>query len=221
MCTKIKLAPHQSLETLRAEYQSHSRVQISDFLESKSAQRIYQSLNSQTQWNLAWNLNGQHQDMDYTAVNGWTETQKRKLDELIHQKKLLPGHFFNVIYEFLNSQELLVLARKITGFEQISFADVQATRFSKGHFLNEHDDQVIGKNRLAAFVLNLTPKWRSDWGGGLIFPDENEQAVTWFPKFNMLNIFTVPQKHAVTIVSPFAPESRYSLTGWFRSGPVE
>lgn len=240
MCTKIKLAPHQNLETLSAEYRSNSRVQISDFLELRSAQRIYQSLNSQTQWNLAWNLNGQHQDMDYASVNGWSETQQRKLDNLIHQqasydfqyrytavpiydiyqKNLLPGHFFNVIYEFLNSQELLAIARKVTGFEQISFADVQATRFSKGHFLNEHDDQVIGKNRLAAYVLNLTPKWRSDWGGGLIFPDENEQAVTWFPKFNVLNIFTVPQKHAVTIVSPFAAQSRYSLTGWFRSGPV-
>ncbi|MBL4671014.1 MAG: 2OG-Fe(II) oxygenase [Arenicella sp.] len=237
MCTRIKLAPHENLETLRSEYQSDSRVQIRDFLESKSAQRIYHSLRSQTQWNLAWNLNGQHQDMDYTAVKGWTETQKKTLDDLIHQqasydfqyrytavpiydiyqKNLLPGHFFNSIYEFLNSEELLKLARTVTGFEQISFADVQATRYSKGHFLNEHDDHVIGKNRLAAYVLNLTPKWKHDWGGGLIFPDENEQAVTWFPKFNVLNIFTVPQKHAVTIVSPFAPESRYSLTGWFRS----
>lgn len=237
MSTKITLAPRESLEELRCEYRRNSRVQINNILKEESAQRIYRSLSTQTQWNLAWNLDGRHQDMDYTAVQGWSEAEKRKLDDLIYQQashdfqyrytavpiydiyrqNLLPGHFFNSIYEFLNSDKLLSLARTVTGIEQISFADVQATRYSKGHFLNEHDDHVEGKNRLAAYVLNLTPKWKPDWGGGLIFPDETGHADTWFPTFNALNIFTVPQKHAVTIVSPFAPESRYSLTGWFRS----
>jgi len=237
MCSKIKLAPRECLEALRCEYRRNSRVQIKNILKVDSAQRIYRSLSTQTQWNLAWNLDGRHQDMDYTAVQEWTEAEKRKLDDLIYrqashgfqyrfsavpiydiyQNNLLPGHFFNSIYEFLNSEELLTLARTVTGFEQIRFADVQATRYSKGHFLNEHDDHVVGKNRLAAYVLNLTPKWKPDWGGSLTFPDENGHAVTWFPTFNAINIFTVPQKHAVTIVSPFAPESRYSLTGWFRS----
>lgn len=237
MLTEIKLAPFKSLKELRSEYQINARVQINDFLELDSAQQIYNSLKSQTQWNLAWNLNGEHQDMDYTSVQRWSETQKQKLDELIYEQashdfqyryssvpiydiyknNLLPGHFFNSIYEFLNSEELLTLARTITGLDQILFADVQATRYSKGHFLTEHDDDVIGKKRLAAYVLNLTPKWRTDWGGGLIFPDENKPAEAWFPKYNALNIFTVPQKHAVSIVSPFATENRYSLTGWFRS----
>ncbi|RBP51103.1 2OG-Fe(II) oxygenase [Arenicella xantha] len=237
MSTMIKMAKLNSLQQISQTYQRSSRVQIVDFLESESAQHIYDALKSQTQWNLAWNLDGQHQDMDYTAVQNWTQKQREQLDELIYaqasdsfqyryasvpiydiyQQNLLPGHFFNSIYEFFNSDELLTLARQVTGFEQIDFADVQATRYSKGHFLTEHDDNVAGKNRLAAFVLNLTPKWKFDWGGGLVFPDKNDQAETWFPKFNALNIFTVPQKHAVTVVSPFATEERYALTGWFRS----
>ena len=237
MHSRIKLAPRLSLEYLYAAFQRNSRVQIKNVLDSDSALQIYNALHSQTQWNLALNINGQHKDMDYLAVQEWTDAQKRKLDDLIYEQasykfqyryaavpiydiyknNLLPGHFFNLVYEFLNSQELLTLARKVTGYENIAFADIQATRYSKGHFLTEHDDDVVGKNRLAAYVLNLTPQWKSDWGGGLIFPDDDEHAVAWFPKFNVLNIFTVPQKHSVTMVSPFAAEQRYSLTGWFRS----
>lgn len=237
MKSEIKIANRSDLQQLGQIYKKNQRVQIKEFLELKSAQRIYNSLHSQTQWNLAWNLDGQHHDMDYSGVQEWSEPQKKKLDELIHQQaehdfqyryasvpiydiykqNLLPGHFFNTIYEFVNSDALLTIARKITGFDKIALADIQATRYSKGHFLTEHDDEVDGKHRLAAYVLNLTPKWKSDWGGALIFPDNNQQAEAWFPKFNVLNIFTVPQKHAVTVVSPFAPVHRYSLTGWFRS----
>jgi Rps23 Pro-64 3,4-dihydroxylase Tpa1-like proline 4-hydroxylase len=30
---------------------------------------------------------------------------------------------------------------------------------------------VAGKNRVAAYVLNLTPRWRVEWGGLLMFHD--------------------------------------------------
>lgn len=107
--------------------------------------------------------------------------------------------------------------RDITRSESITYADMQATRYSKGHFLTEHDDNVQGKNRIAAYVLNLTPKWRNDWGGALVFPNKNiPGGQLFYPKFNALNIFSVPQKHSVSYVTPFAGEHRYSITGWFR-----
>lgn len=237
MSTEVKIARRSDSRQLRADFKREQRIQVIDFLESQSAQNIYDSLHSQAQWNLAWNLEGEHHDMDYVGVQEWPEPQKQKLEKLIHeqaahdfqyryaaipiydiyQQNLLPGHFFNAIYEFINSEPVLKFARDVTGFDKIALADIQATRYSKGHFLTEHDDAVKGKHRLAAYVLNLTPEWKPDWGGALIFPNENMHAEAWFPKFNVLNIFSVPQKHAVTIVSPFAPVSRYSLTGWFRS----
>ena len=36
-----------------------------------------------------------------------------------------------------------------------------------------------------------------------------------------LNVFAVPQMHAVSTVAPFAGGPRYSVTGWWRAKPLE
>ena len=69
-----------------------------------------------------------------------------------------------------------------------------------------------------AYVLNMTPQWRWDWGGALLFSDRpGHVSEGYLPAFNALNIFAVPQPHLVEFVSPFAGAQRYSITGWFRS----
>lgn len=222
---------------LRETYNKFGRIHIPDFLEIKSANKIYQTLIEQSEWNLAWNDQGEHNDLSYKGVMNWTSEQRDLLSHKIYtqaekdfqycysaipifdiyQNKLMPGHFFNDIYAFFNTLKFIDFIRMITGLESITFADMQATRFSKGHFLTEHDDDVRGKNRLAAYVLNLTPEWRNDWGGALVFPNNKcSEGDLFFPKFNALNIFSVPQKHFVSFVTPFAGADRYSITGWFR-----
>ncbi|MEM7360157.1 MAG: 2OG-Fe(II) oxygenase family protein [Pseudomonadota bacterium] len=226
------------LNQLTETFEQFGRVQIPEFLVSDSANKIHQALEEQSEWNLAWNNQGQHTDMSFTGVMNWTEEQRKTLEKRIHtqaeqgfqycysaipifdiyQNNLMPDHFFNEIYELFNDPGLLAMVRQITDLDAIRYTDMQATRFSKGHFLTEHDDNVKGKNRLAAFVLNLTPHWRDDWGGALIFPDQKgSESKSLFPKFNVLNIFAVPQKHLVSFVTPFAGAHRYSITGWFRS----
>jgi Rps23 Pro-64 3,4-dihydroxylase Tpa1-like proline 4-hydroxylase len=76
-------------------------------------------------------------------------------------------------------------------------------------------DKTGRKLRRAAYVFNLTPRWQPDWGGQLQFigPD-GHVAEAWVPRFNALNVFAVPQPHAVSIVAPFAVGARYSVTGW-------
>ena len=84
--------------------------------------------------------------------------------------------------------------------------------------LTAHDDVAPGKHRLYAYVLNLTARWRADWGGILMFLDEEDHVAEGYtPAFNALNIFRVPQRHAVSMVAPFAGEPRISITGWIRS----
>nr|WP_240902836.1 2OG-Fe(II) oxygenase family protein [Caulobacter sp. SLTY] len=93
-----------------------------------------------------------------------------------------------------------------------------ATRYLPGHFLTAHDDAAPGKHRLYAYVLNLTARWRADWGGILMFLDEEDHVAEGYtPSFNALNIFRVPQRHAVSMVAPYAGEPRLSITGWIRS----
>ena len=66
-------------------------------------------------------------------------------------------------------------------------------------------------------MLNLTPDWRTDWGGLLAFIDEDGHvAEAYRPSYNALNIFRVPQRHAVSFVAPFAGAPRLSITGWIR-----
>jgi SM-20-related protein len=101
----------------------------------------------------------------------------------------------------------------------IVFADAQATCYTSGDFLNKHDDSAPGKHRLAGYVLNLTPSWNPNWGGALQFYDSQDNCVdTLVPSYNALNVFRVPQPHAVSYLPPYASGKRLSITGWFRAG---
>lgn len=124
--------------------------------------------------------------------------------------------------DFLNGPDFLALVRGVTGDDGIAFADAQATRYRPGHVLTGHDDAAEGKNRLYAYVLNLTREWRADWGGVLAFEGTDGHVEEGFaPAFNALNLFAVPMRHAVTQVASFAPRDRLSITGWLRSdGPL-
>jgi Rps23 Pro-64 3,4-dihydroxylase Tpa1-like proline 4-hydroxylase len=226
---------------LADQFKKNGRLHVPAFLTQSSAEYLYGELSRQSQWNLVWDNAGKNTDMDFQAVERWTEEQKKSLLEIvykqaagdfqylfanipiydIYQNDRLQVKFFNQVCEFVNSETFLNQMRKITGFQQIDFSDVQATRYCRGHFLTEHDDNISGKDRLAAYVLNLTPVWNDAWGGALVFHDEKDSASGFsqliYPCFNALNIFAVPRPHSVSMVSPFAMADRYSLTGWLRT----
>ena len=120
--------------------------------------------------------------------------------------------------EFLSSPPIVAFMRTLTGADDIAFADAHASRYHPGHFLTAHDDEVTTMGRRAAYVLNLTPEWRLDWGGLLLFHDAQGNVVRGYtPGFNLLNIFSVPQPHSVSWVTPLAGQPRYAVTGWLRA----
>lgn len=121
----------------------------------------------------------------------------------------------------LNSATFLDFARRLTGDDRIAYVDAQATRYLPGHFLNAHDDRHEEAGRLYAYVLNLSPRWKAEWGGNLMFLDANWSDVieTFSPAFGTLNLFKVPQPHVVGVVAPFAAAPRYAITGWWRTTP--
>jgi len=95
--------------------------------------------------------------------------------------------------------------------------DAQATLYRPGDFLTVHDDSIGGHKRLAAYVLNLTPIWRADWGGVLQFlGTDGHVEEGYVPCFNALNVFRVPTQHLVSQVALYG-SSRYSITGWFHA----
>lgn len=135
------------------------------------------------------------------------ETQGTKLEAMS-----LLGEFG----EFLCSETVLNLIRNITEERDINFADSFAARYDPGDYTTEHDDGV--DERKAAYVFGLTKAWRADWGGLLLFHDQEGHVDEGLvPTFNTLNLFAVPRAHSVSVVAPFAREPRLSITGWFHA----
>jgi hypothetical protein len=125
------------------------------------------------------------------------------------------------IYAAFNSEQWLNTFRALTGDERIAKVDCHASRYRPGHFLTSHNDEDPAKVRLFAYVLNLTRNWRVEWGGLLQFQDEHDNVTgAYTPAWNALNVFSVPQRHSVSMVTPGARVDRLSLTGWLQlSGP--
>ncbi|WP_448210942.1 2OG-Fe(II) oxygenase [Colwellia sp. MEBiC06753] len=239
LSTALSLTENKPAVNLINQLQEHGFVKIPQALTTESAGLIAKHINEQQEWNLVFNHQGKHQDLNAQAVDTWTESQQSDLFALVHQQaasgfqylyeniplydiyfdNLLPGHFFNQIIEFLNTETTLNYFRELLGVPEISFADGQITRYGPGHFLNVHDDNVEDKNRVAAFVINLTNNWRADWGGALHLLDkEHKITQSFLPSYNEINIFKIPVDHYVGYVSPFAQAKRISITGWLRTG---
>ncbi|MBE1301990.1 MAG: proline hydroxylase [Alteromonadaceae bacterium] len=125
------------------------------------------------------------------------------------------------IYEWLNSQLLFNQIELTTKVSHIKSASAQVTRYNKDCFLTRHNDVDLKEDRKIAYVLNLTPRWHPDWGGLLQFyKQDGTPRDAWAPLFNSLTLFDVTHVHAVTYVAPYAPMSRYAITGWFNGNQI-
>lgn len=233
-----RLNPALDEERLRRRFCEARRVHVPDFLVEEDARRLFAFLRSSGCWRLVTNQGDKLFELDRKMQAELSPQAKTALEQAVHRAA---RYEFQFLYEairvpdeeaqraaaadelcrfasFLSSPETVALLRRITGEAAIEFADAQATAYGLGHFLTAHDDAVAGKQRHAAYVLNLTPKWRADWGGLLMFHrDDGHVDEALVPTFNALNLFAVPQPHSVSIVAPFAAFRRYSVTGWLRS----
>ena len=120
-----------------------------------------------------------------------------------------------MIAEMMKSPEVVGFLEAVTGVKQPHFVDGQVTAYGKGDFLTGHDDDVKNSRRKAAFVYGLTPQWRPEWGGLLLFHEPGEIEISGMvPQFNTLDLFSVPRFHSVSQVTRAAPRRRYCVTGW-------
>jgi Rps23 Pro-64 3,4-dihydroxylase Tpa1-like proline 4-hydroxylase len=219
------------------QFVGRGRLHLPDFLVPPAAERLHQSLAQSAEWSLVLHDGTHVREATPSQRLHADEVWEREMAAFAYARA---KEGFEFLYEhrsvsddpraraadaspvarfvdFLNSPPFLEFARRLTGQPDIVRADAQATRYRPGDFLTQHDDfdKTGRKLRRAAYVFNLTPRWQPDWGGQLQFigPD-GHVAEAWVPRFNALNVFAVPQPHAVSIVAPFAVGARYSVTGW-------
>jgi hypothetical protein len=234
--------PRHQPRALADTFARFGRLHLPDFLALGSAQTLYTALADRVAWNRAFNAGGRHIDsplelyqaqdpgvlaqLDQVVLEAATHGFQYRFDSYKVSDAVISGQAADPVlkaaYDLVNGLEFLTLVRQLTGDDRVRFCDLQATRYRPGDFLTAHSDLMDGKNRLYAYVLNLTPNWIADWGGLLAFLDQDGHvAEAYTPRFNALNIFRVPQNHCVTYVAPFAGAPRLSLTGWIRHGTPE
>lgn len=228
----FRLNPALDIDALAGAYRAHGRLQITEFLDTAGVSALYHELVDSPHWRLTANRGEQILDFDLDEVAAWSPDRHALLDRAVTMGGRLGFQFrYDVIRlgertaprlaafaDFLSSPELVAFLRRLTGCDDIDFADAHASRYRPGHFLTMHDDRVDTMHRHAAYVLNLTPEWRPDWGGLLQFYDARGNVARGFtPGFNILNLFSVPQPHSVSWVTPLAAAPRYAITGWLRS----
>ncbi|MFT5451231.1 MAG: SM-20-related protein [Enterobacterales bacterium] len=210
------------------------RVQIDNFLTTEAAEDLAHCLLQETPWDLTYFEDNKGSKMTSEELANFDKALiEKKINEIkgckpdeyqfLYESYMIvtaylerrnPDLLLHRFLEQINAPYFLGTMKKITGDNSILKMDAQATRYSKGHFLKEHNDEDSTKGRRFAYVLSLTREWHPDWGGLLHFSDNGKVIDTFMPKFNVLNIFTVPQTHFVSSVAEYAGDQRISLTGW-------
>jgi SM-20-related protein len=236
----LALDPVLDPAALAPVFAERERLHIPGIFTAGGAERLYQAMEPEVPWRRNTLGTTGNQSFYVDAYDKQSEAWKDQLRQVIEAKardgfqylfdtypvsdELEEGRRLGLaceaVYDLFNSAPFLDFLRRLTGDDRIAYADAQVTRYLPGHFLTEHDDEREGKHRLFAYVLNLTPRWRVDWGGLLLFLDgEGHVAEGYAPKFNALNLFRTPFPHCVTQVSTFAGAARYAITGWIRARP--
>lgn len=238
----FSLSTSLNREQIAEHFKNDGYVSIAGVLPEENARRVHKTMLEATPWNLVFSDRGKHIDMSSGQLLTMPPQKVRELQQAIyHQARdefqycynnypiydavrdgLNEGHVLHQFYEWMCTDEFIEFGREVTGFDDISFLDAQATRYNPGHFLTAHDDSQDKKNRRAAYIFNFTPDWPPDWGGYLqLLDDDGHIRRGLRPTFNALNIIRVPQFHNVSLVAPFAGSARFSVTGWFRYGEPE
>jgi Rps23 Pro-64 3,4-dihydroxylase Tpa1-like proline 4-hydroxylase len=228
---------------LARRFTATGRVQIRDVLTPQTARELLHVLTKGTPWGMAIGAGEAEPPRSFTMEEARTPQGSQAVNaaalaaqehtargeygfRFAHfpivkavQEGWDPGGAHEVLLEHLNAPEFLALVREVTGIPELVKADAQATLFAPGHYLGRHIDSHVAEGWEVAYVLSLAREdWHPDWGGYLLFLDEQGDVVEGFrPRFNALNLFKVPQSHLVSFVPPFAPLGRIAVTGWLRT----
>lgn len=236
--TQVRIAAGHDAAAYARVFARTRRIHIADFLNADDAIDLHAALKTKTPWELTV-IHGAHvYDVPEAQLQAMSAEQRAKMEAEVNDfaTRQFQGRYSTCrlsdhgeAYEgavpelaaatrFLNGPAFIDFIRQVTGCGDIHFADAQATRYGPGDFLHPHLDRRPEKKRVMAYVLNLTPKWRVEWGGLLGFIGaDNHLTEAYTPAWNALNLLDVNELHYVSCVAPFAPELRYSITGWLRA----
>ncbi|MFJ6025498.1 2OG-Fe(II) oxygenase [Brevundimonas sp. NPDC092305] len=234
----FQIGRHLDPATIGPVFRRAGRLHAPDFLDAGSAATLHEALTGATSWTRSLLLGQTPFTMTAGDWDALPDARRTELETGMRQQARTgfhyafdtwpvsdeieagrrTGHPAEAFHDFLNGDVFLDWVRALTGDDRATYCDAQCTRYRPGDYLNAHTDEAEGKNRLFAYVMNLTPGWSVDRGGLLQFIDQDGHvAEAYTPAFNALNVFAVPAPHSVSMVTPFAGGDRLAITGWIRS----
>jgi Rps23 Pro-64 3,4-dihydroxylase Tpa1-like proline 4-hydroxylase len=232
------LNPQLDVSELTARYAIDDRVRVDELLTPETTSAVHEAAKS-LPYDYLFFSGGQTRLATESQMAALTPEQRKQLQqELNEMARKGVGYLYSgyrmegerleaapavlrSLFELMNSDSVLSLIRQISGIAEIYSADGHFTRFTPGHYLTRHSDNVTAEQRRIAYVLSLTPEWHPDWGGLLqFFEEDGRPRDAWEPRMGSLSLFDVRHVHSVTYVAPWAESPRLSLTGWFSSRRV-
>lgn len=234
---ELKINPAHDPEELAKTLLDNGRLQVSHFFSDETANYLHKLLITHQHWYLAYNDGNQFFESPVSELQALDPEKRQRFMNSIYARAQRqfqyaffqyyitqaielneqPGHPMHQMHHFMNSDEMLAFMRILTNEPNVSKADSYASNYSPGHFLTDHNDTHTKHDRVAAYVFSMTKNWDVNWGGHLAFYDDlGNVKEAFIPSFNTLNIFLIPQRHAVQQVAPYAGGSRTSFLGWLQ-----
>lgn len=217
---------------IREVLSARRRVHITSILRESDAWALHQELRRYPEWCLSVKEGGWDREIGHDGASRLSAMQELEIRDLAyasantgHAHLYKRAHFSSrhtalvqKFHRFTNSEPFLAFARQAIGLSSISRVEMRIICLCAGHFISSHNDAVelaAGCHR-TGYLFQLTPSWSPDWGGQLEFLDRDGGDVqeAYVPRFNSLILFSIPQWHAVSMVVPFATDSRYTLSGF-------
>jgi len=229
----IQINPELDFSEYADKLKNCGRIQIDNFFTKESAVKLQSLLQTHSPWYLAYNEFNNFYESSYDQIEALAPQVKAQFMSAFYKRaetnfqyvfkqfyisqaiKLGEESKLNFLHDFMNQDSFLKLMRVLAQDSTINWVDTFASSYESGHFLTEHTDTHNKHDRVLAFTIGMTEDWDPNWGGNLVFFDDDKNIKAGFnPKFNSLCVFTIPQSHAVQFISPFATKDRLSLLGW-------
>ena len=228
----LLLNPDLDVDAIAATYARVGRVRIPGFMVEDGLRELHAQLVRRHDWRQVMNVADGILELSRDERTAMPSGEAEALYAAMHERACLgfqyryeglrifePGHdatdVLDAVAQLMAAAPMLAFLKTVVARSGLRFTEGQATAYAKGDFLTCHDDEAPGRGRVAAFVLGMTPSWRPEWGGLLLFHSDDDSRVEGnVPRFNTLDLFSVPQRHSVSIVTPSAPGRRLAITGW-------
>ena len=179
----MNINPEIDLSSAATTLASRRRVQIHDFASAESAKALHDLLQQHDDWYLSYNEGPDNFETSEVEFAALTMEQKHRftagvyrrasrlsvpVQAVLHQsgcglgRESGPSHARRARVGY--GEGFSGLMRDVTGRDDIRTSDSYASLYGPGHFLTRHDDRHPTHQRIAAWVLSMTPEWDENWG---------------------------------------------------------